>query len=121
MVVTYEAEDPGAADTRDKGYVVVKWGPLSSIDEAQPLEVPVAGYISVQVMGTFGFKGEVTFWGGICEDQEFFVQLPDEHGDLIRMTAPGLKEIGTRTRWFQPRVKPGDGTTSLDVYLFAAR
>lgn len=100
--------DPGVA-------WVCKWEGLDSDDDGDELEMPAWSDRSVQVIGTFGSGGSLSFYGS--NDGTNFVILNDLEGAALTFTAAGLRSVMEITRYVKPLVTAGDGTTDLDVYL----
>lgn len=72
---------------------------------------------SVQVVGTFGAGGSVSLKGS-NDGGTTWATLTDPAGNAITFTSTGLKQILHLPHRIRPEVTAGDGTTSLDVYLF---
>lgn len=74
---------------------------------------------SVQVHGTFGVGGSITFEGS--NDGTNWFPLTDLQGNAITKTAAALEHISEATVFVRPHVTAGDGTTSLTAILFVRR
>lgn len=70
----------------------------------------------IQVVGTFGAGGTMTLQGS--NDGSTWATLKDAFGTPIALTAAGIVQIMEIPRYIRPSVV-GDGSTDLDVYLFA--
>lgn len=73
---------------------------------------------SVQVTGTFSTGGSVTIKGS-NDGGVTWSSLTDPLGNVLTFTAAGMKQITEVPELIRPEVTAGDGSTSLNVYLFA--
>lgn len=97
---------------------VCKWEGLDSDDDGEALEMPAWADRSVQVIGTFGAGGTISFKGS--NDGTNYEILQDIEGAALTFTAAGLRSVLELTRYVKPVVTAGDGTTDLDVYLIVS-
>lgn len=70
---------------------------------------------SLQVSGTFGVGGSVTFEGS--NDNSNWFTLHDLQGNNLTYTAAGLKQVQEVALWVRPNCTAGDGTTALTASL----
>lgn len=99
----------------DEGHAI-SWSGLDADDSGKPsgFPYPVAG-MSVSVAGTFGAGGSVKLQGS--NDGTTWTDT-----SVTAFTAAGAKgvpEIDRHYRYYRPLATAGDGTTALDVTLFA--
>lgn len=100
---------------------LVKWLALTNAtsDVGSAVELHQYRDRSVQVVGTFGAAGSVTIEGS-NDGGTTWAALSDPQGNALAFTATKIEAISEVPALLRPRVTAGDGTTSLDVYLFAA-
>ena len=98
--------------------VQVTWSGLLNGDDGAPFEGADFADRTVDIGGTFGAAGSVTFEGANASS---YVALTDLQGNAITKTAAGIEKVTETPRFTRPRVTAGDGTTSLTVTLFARR
>jgi hypothetical protein len=81
--------------------------------------LPLAQYAdrSVQVIGTFGSGGALTFEGS--NDGINFHTLTDPQGNNLSFTSAGIEAITEMVAFARPRVLSGDGTTNLTITVAA--
>lgn len=92
---------------------------LTNGDTGAPIEAGDYADATVQITGTFGSSGSVTFEGS--NDGTNFVALTDPQGNAITKTSAALEVIEENTRFRRPNCTAGDGTTALIVTLWARR
>lgn len=101
----------------------VQWGALTQtgLDDGAVYEwVDGAADVSVQVTGTLGVGGSLTFQGSV--DGATFFPLTLEGGTAAAtFTALGGGSINGTPRFIRPIVTAGDGTTSLVARVSFAR
>jgi hypothetical protein len=104
--------------------VVVSWSPITTANnDGQRFEMPGSADRSVQVFGTFGAGGTITFQGSNEATPSAWVTLAaagDATEDMI-FTASDMKQLLESTRWVRPLLSGGDGTTSLTVLMLVRR
>lgn len=96
------------------------YGPMANGDVGIATTTRLAAYAdrSAQVEGTFGAGGTVLIEG--TNDGTNWRTLTDPLGNLLSITAAGIKQVTEAVLQMRPRVSAGDGTTSLTV-TFALR
>lgn len=99
--------------------LLVTWTPLANGDTGSPVQAGAWRDASVQVHGTFGTGGSVTFQGS--NDGSNWFALTDPQGNAITKTAAALEQISEIARYVRPSVTAGDGSTALTVIVFAGR
>lgn len=99
--------------------LLVTWTPLANGDTGAPVQTGPWADASVQVHGTFGTGGSMTFQGS--NDGTNWFPLTDPQGNAITKTAAALEQISEIAHFLRPNVTAGDGTTSLTVIVFAGR
>lgn len=72
---------------------------------------------SIQITGTFGAGGSVTIQGS-NDGGVTWATLTDPLGNPLTFTAAGIQRVTETTEQIRPNVTAGDGTTSLNAYLF---
>jgi hypothetical protein len=72
---------------------------------------------TVQITGTFGTGGSVSIQGS-NDGGTTWATLTDPLGNALTFTAAGMKQITELPEQIRPSVTAGDGTTSLNIYLF---
>jgi hypothetical protein len=77
--------------------------------------------ISIQVQGTFGTGGTLTWEGTNEATPANWFALTDPQGNALAITGAKVEQVMENTRWMRPRVTAGDGTTDLDVIVWAGR
>jgi hypothetical protein len=97
------------------------WGAQANGDDGAVVGPDWSSYPdrSVQVTGTFGAAGSVS-WEGSNDGSNWAV-LTTPAGGAVTFTAAGLKQVLEGSLYARPHVTAGDGTTSLVVTLFARR
>ena len=91
--------------------LVAQWTPMQNGDVGGAFSCAEYTDKSVQVFGTFGSGGSVTLQGS--NDGTHWVALSDPQGNVIAITAAGIKMIEEATFFIRPAVTAGDGTTSI--------
>ena len=95
----------------------IKWVGLLNGDTGDAVEMAAWPDRSVQVHGTFGTGGSITFQGS--NDGTNWFALTDPQGNAITKTAAGLEAVTELTRYIRPSVTAGDGTTDLQCWVFS--
>lgn len=100
------------------GVVSKTWAGLLNTDDGQGVEAASLASISVQVVGTFGVGGEVT-WEGSNDGGTTWVALrfQDAQSLAAKATDSTIIAVAERPLLIRPRVTAGDGTTSLTAIL----
>lgn len=97
---------------------VYAWDALTTTNaDGAPVEIPDHADRSVQVFGTFGAGGTCTIQGS--NDGVTWHTLNDPQGDPLAITVAGIYQVQELSRHIRPNVTAGDGTTNLDVFLYA--
>lgn len=94
---------------------IVTWSGLlgASTDTGSPVSFPNSADVTVQVSGTFGATGSVTFEGSVNGTN--YLALTDPQGNAITKTAAGIELVTEAPRYYRPNVTAGDGSTDLTV------
>lgn len=92
---------------------------LANGDTGAPIEAGDYADASVQVTGTFGAGGSVTFEGS--NDGTNFVALKDPYGNALTLTSAGLVILQSNVKHRRPNCTAGDGTTALTITLWSRR
>jgi len=97
----------------------VNGSPVGAGSSGAPGNVDLAVYAdkSVQVTGTFGAAGSVSIQGS-NDGGTTFATMNDANGNALTFTSGAIKQITENPEQIQPIVTAGDGTTSLNVYLY---
>lgn len=99
------------------GTYVVTWGPMANGDVGSPFLCCNFPDKSVEVSGTFGAGGTVTFQGTNMVTSPTYSTLRDATGATLSITATDLRSILENPLQVRPNITAGDGTTSLTVSL----
>lgn len=101
------------------GAVLYVWSGLLNGDTGEPVEVPGHAEKTVQIEGTFGAGGTCVIQGS--NNGINYQSLTDPQGNAISKTTASIEMVAEHTRYIQPNITAGDGTTSLAVYMMAKR
>lgn len=107
----------GVTTTPHRGNRQVLWEGLLNGDSGDAQQVGQMSDKSVQVVGTFGTGGSINIEGS--NDGTNWEILVDPQGNALTFTSAALEQILENPRYIRPNVTAGDGTTDLDVYLYA--
>lgn len=91
--------------------------PIGAESTGVPYDQSVFADKSVQITGTFGAAGSIQLEGSNDQGTTWAI-LNDAFGNTLVFTSAGLKQITECVEQVRPRVTAGDGTTSLNCYLF---
>ncbi len=86
--------------------------------DGSAIELPDHADRSVQVTGNFGAATVLTMQGS-NDGGTTWATLTDLTGNAIAFTAAGLKQISEFTKEVRPLASGEDGSTDLDVFLYA--
>jgi hypothetical protein len=98
------------------------WNGLLNGDDGAVVDVSDLADMTFQVLSTgttFGVGGAVQIEGSMT-GVDFFV-LKDPSNTAINLTAAGGRAVLEHPQKIRPRTTGGDGTTSINVVLFARR
>lgn len=101
----------------------ITWANMANGDTGEPLSFAGHADKTVQVFGTFGTGGSITFEGSndsrVVDDPDNAVwfSLSDPYAMPLTMTSADGELVVANPRYTRPRVTAGDGTTSLTVIL----
>jgi hypothetical protein len=95
---------------------VAHWDDVTPSDTAEPLQAAQYTDKSVQVFGTFGVGGAVSFQGS--NDGVNWAVLTDPQGNPLVFTSAKIEMVSEATMMVRP-VITGDASTSLTVLLLA--
>jgi hypothetical protein len=110
--------------TYGNNVIVVSWSPITTANnDGQRFEMPGSADRSVQVFGTFGAGGTITFQGSNELVPAAWVTLAaaGDPAEDMTFSAADMKQLLESTRWVRPLLSGGDGTTSLTVLMLARR
>lgn len=96
---------------------LVLWSGLSVGDVGDPVQLNMFRDRYVQVTGVFGLAGGVDIEGSL-DGVNWFVLNRDQSAALS-FTSSGLAHMLENPIFIRPEVTGGDGTTALDVRIFA--
>lgn len=107
------------------GAIGVKWLAMANGDVGGPptnyplTQVSLPGYPdrTIQFTGTFGAGGSVSLKGSNDGGNTWAI-LTDPLGNALTFTSAGMKQITELPEYVRPEVTAGDGTTSINAYLF---
>ncbi len=113
-------DNPTAFYTSDHDTQVFTYAGLDNGDDGAPIKCNTMRAASVQVTGTLGAGGSLSFEGSNVEapsaDTDWFV-LADNAGNALTYTALGGDDVAADVLWVRPHVTAGDGTTDLDAMI----
>jgi len=89
-------------------------------DVGSPCPFPEWADRSIQVIGTFGSGGNVAIEGS-CDGGTTWAVLNDPSSTALNVTTAKIEGVLENPLLIRPHVTAGDGTTDLDVVLFAQR
>jgi hypothetical protein len=117
--VGYTATEDGSAN--DGSVTIYQWTPLTTTNaDGAPVGAVQYADRSVQVTGTFGAGGSITFQGS--NDGTNWAALNTAQGAAVALTAATqLKQLVEIPRYIRPYVTAGDGTTSVTAIMVARR
>jgi hypothetical protein len=96
---------------------LVTWSGLLNGDNGSAVSLTDYPDRTIQIVGTFGSGGSVTFQGS--NDGVNYIALTDPQGNALTKTAAALELVAETPRFVRPTVTAGDGTTDLTVVMFA--
>ena len=96
------------------------WTGLLNLDDGDPVSIPGAADMTVQVFGAFGAGGTIILEGS-CEESppSSYFQMRDGGDNLISFTLADGEMVGPIAAFIRPRVTAGDGDTDLTLILLA--
>ena len=98
---------------------LVTWTALLNGDTGAPVELPDYADQTVTFQETFSVGGSVTLQGS--NDGVTYYSLHDPQGGALTATAGGVEVVIETPRFIRPSVTAGDGSTSIEVNIFARR
>jgi hypothetical protein len=96
---------------------LVTWSGLLNGDDGAPVNLSDFPDRTIQILGTFGTGGSVSFEGS--NNGIDYLVLTDPQGNAITKTATAMEFVTETPLWVRPRVTAGDGSTSLTVIMIA--
>jgi hypothetical protein len=99
--------------------ISVLWAGLLNTDTGSSFDAEDMADRSVQIFGTFGTGGAMTFQGS--NDGTNWWTLTDSIGAAIVLTAAGGRVVAEAPRFVRPNITGGDGATDLTVLMIARR
>ena len=108
----------GVLTNPSKGIYKSLWETLTNGDTGTELTAPNHPDKTVQVGGTFGAGGTVIIQGS-NDGGATWATLTDPQDNVLSFTAAGMKVIMENPGMIRPNVTGGDGTTDIDVAIFA--
>ena len=100
-------------------YVLISWLGLANGDTGKPFTGADWADRSVQIEGTFGTGGTIVIEGS--NNGSTYKTLRDHNGAQLTFMAADLESVSHTVSAIRPRVSAGDGTTSINVYMFVRR
>lgn len=106
---------------QQRNCVLVAWAGLlsSSTDVGSAFETGDFADFTVQIGGTFGTGGSVTFEGS--NDGTTWLALTDPQGNAVTKTAAAIEVCEEAPRYVRPNCTAGDGTTDITVTMWGRR
>jgi len=99
---------------------VVKWPNMKNGDDGKPYWGSIFVDRSVQMKGTLGPGGEMTFQGSNDnEDAKTYHTLSDPQGNALLFSTLKLEAVSETALFNRPKITGGDGTTDLTVTMVA--
>ena len=95
----------------------IRWLAMANGDTGAAIELGNYQDRSIQITGTFGAGGSVSLQGS-NDGGTTWATLTDPAGNALTFTSAGLKQVLQITHKVRMTVTAGDGTTSLNAYLF---
>lgn len=113
--------DVDYAPNGNSNAALVTWEGLLSASSDVGSTFEAADYAdrTIQLIGTLGVGGEVTIQGS--NDGTNWATLTDHEGNDLVLTALGIRLVAEGPRYLRPAATNGDGTTDLDVIMYARR
>lgn len=99
--------------------VMVTWTGLDADDSGSPVSLIDYPDMAVTIEGTFSVGGSCTLQGS--NDGTNYYSLTDPQGNAITKTAGGIELVTEAPRYVRPLCTAGDGSTSIQVRIFARR
>ena len=96
----------------------IKWAAVPNGNQGDGVQLGYYADRTVQVVGTFGAGGSVTIQGS-NDGGTTWATLSDQAAGALTFTSTGLRQILQLPHMIRPSVTAGDGTTALDIYIFA--
>ena len=117
--IAYTHTEDGSVN--DGSVSIFQWTPLTTTNaDGAPVGAVQFADRSVQVIGTFGAGGSITFQGS--NDGTNWASLFTAQGSAVALTAATqLKQLVEIPRFIRPFVTAGDGTTSVTAIMVARR
>jgi hypothetical protein len=95
----------------------IKWLAMANGDTGAAIELGNWADRSIQITGTFGAGGSVSLQGS-NDGGTTWVTLTDQAGSALTFTSAGLRQVLQLTHMVRMTVTAGDGTTSLNAWMF---
>ena len=108
--------EPYRTQTQTQKAYVAHWDNITNADTCAELQSAQYTDKSVQVFGTFGVGGAVTFQGS--NDGQNWATLTDPQGNALTITSAKIEMVSEATMFVRP-VITGDVSTSVTVLLLA--
>lgn len=93
------------------------WLAMANGDTGAAIELGNYQDRTIQITGTFGTGGSVSLQGS-NDGGTTWVTLTDQAGSALTFTSAGLRQVLQLTQKVRLTVTAGDGTTSLNAYMF---
>ncbi len=94
------------------------WVNLANGDTGQPISVPGAADMTVQVHGTWGTGGTLIIQGSLEATPSNWFTARDGGDNLISFTSADGEMLVNLLAHIRPKVTAGDGDTDFTVILF---
>ena len=89
------------------------WDNLKSLETGPSLDSSLYSRISIQIGGQFG--GSTVNIEGSNDGNNWYV-LIDAQDNHMRLSFPGISDIGQYSRYIRPTVLNGDVTTAITIF-----
>lgn len=106
---------PTITPTQTNKACVAAWAALANGDYGAAVDQSQYTDKGIQVFGTFGAGGALQLQGS--NDGTNWAPLSDPQGNVLTITAAGIKFVAEATRYIRPAVTGGDGTTSITTTI----
>ncbi len=112
----WDKEFSGSTNYASMRAYIISWLAVHNGDDGQPTQLGDFADRSVQVEGTF--SGASCHIEGSNDGENYHI-LTDGEGNPLSLTEAGLYWIKEAVAYLRPRVADGDGSTNLNVIVFA--
>lgn len=116
--VAFTTNTPGINHNHVETFI--QWTGLVNGDTGAPFKLGQYTDRTVQLTGTLGTGGEMTFQGSLDGGVTWFTLNDFGNTDIV-LSALGGVGVGPASPWVRPKITNGDGSTSLNVYFYGVK